>query len=109
LLPKEPKISKQAVAGTTRDMIIIILETIEIIRKPGRTTSKRIILAAHKIGLLTTEGRKKHKEKTSCKNLCQYRYCLIIGKLNNPAPLQCCRCQITEIILYMQLKLVQPL
>jgi hypothetical protein len=44
---KEPKISTQAVAGTTRDMIITILETLEIIRKPGNVISQRIIMAAH--------------------------------------------------------------
>jgi len=54
MAPKEPKISTQAVAGTTRDMIITILETLDIIRKPESATSQSIIMAAHKIGLLTT-------------------------------------------------------
>jgi len=31
-------------------------------RKPGRATSHSIIMAAHNIGLLTTWGRKKHKQ-----------------------------------------------
>ena len=66
-------------------------------------------MSAHKIGLLTTQGTKKHKEKISCKNLGQYRYCLINGMLNDLAPLQLCRCYITEILLHMHLKLVQPL
>jgi len=63
-------------------------------------------MAAHKIELLTTYGRKKHKEKILCKNLRQYRYCLINGILNDLAPLQLCRCQVTEILLHMHLKLV---
>ena len=54
MAPKEPKISKQAAAGTTRDMIITILDTLEIIRKSGSATSQSIIMAAYKIGLLTT-------------------------------------------------------
>ena len=52
--PKEPKISKHTVAGTTRDMIWTILDTLEIVRKPGIATSHSIIMAAYKIGLLTT-------------------------------------------------------
>ena len=51
---------------------------------------------------------KETQEKMSCKNLGQYRYWLIKGTLNDLAPLQLCRCYITEIILYMHLKLVQP-
>ena len=47
--------------------------------------------------------------KISCTNLSQYRHCLIGGILKNLAPLQSCRCQITEILLYMHLKLIQPL
>jgi hypothetical protein len=31
----EPKISKQTAAGTTRNMTITILQTLDIIRKPG--------------------------------------------------------------------------
>jgi hypothetical protein len=54
MLPKEAKISKQAVAGTTRNMILTILETQEIVIKPGSATSQSIIMAAHNIGLLTT-------------------------------------------------------
>jgi hypothetical protein len=53
MAPKEQKISKQADAGTTRDKILRILETLEIIRKPGSATSQIIIMAAYKIGLLT--------------------------------------------------------
>ena len=51
---KEPTISKQAVAGTTTDKIITLLETLEIIRKPGSATRQSIIMAAYKTGLLTT-------------------------------------------------------
>jgi hypothetical protein len=50
---KEPKTSKQAFAGTTRDMITTIMETLEINRKPGSVISQSIIMAAHKSGLLT--------------------------------------------------------
>jgi len=53
MAPKEPKISKKGVAGTTRDIILRILQTLEIIRKPGSATSQSIIMAAYKIGLLT--------------------------------------------------------
>jgi hypothetical protein len=34
MAPKEPKISKQAAAGTTRHITFTILETLEIIMKP---------------------------------------------------------------------------
>jgi hypothetical protein len=51
---KEPKISKQAVPGKTRDMTLTILETLQIIRKPVNATSQGIIMAAHKIELLIT-------------------------------------------------------
>jgi len=54
MVPKEPKISKQAVASTIRDIILSILQTLEIIRKPGSATSQSIIVAAYKNGLLTT-------------------------------------------------------
>jgi hypothetical protein len=54
MAPKETKISKQAAPGTTTDMTITILQTPDIIRKPGSATSQSIIKAAHKIGLLTT-------------------------------------------------------
>jgi len=49
------------------------------------------------------EGEKK---KISCKNLGQYRYCLVNGIINALAPLQPCRSPITEILRYMHLKLV---
>jgi hypothetical protein len=50
----EPKISKQAVDGATRDMILIIVEKLEIVWRPGSATSHHIIMAAYRIGLLTT-------------------------------------------------------
>ena len=53
MAPKGPKTSKQAVAGTTRDIILTILEILEIIRKPGNATSQSILMAAYKIVLLT--------------------------------------------------------
>ena len=46
--------NKHAVAGTTRDIILTILQALEIIRKLGSATSQSIIMAAYKIGLLTT-------------------------------------------------------
>ena len=52
--------------------------------------------------------QKETQGKISCMNLSQYRHCLISGILKNLSPLQSRRCQITEI-LYMHLKLVQPL
>jgi len=46
MAPKEPKISKQAAAGTTRDITLTIPETLEIIRKPGNATCQTVIMAA---------------------------------------------------------------
>jgi len=54
MAPKDPKISNNTVAGTTRDKIWTILETLEMVKKPRSATSQSIIKAAHKIGLLTT-------------------------------------------------------
>jgi len=42
------------VAGTTRDKVGTSLETLEMVTKPGSATSRSNIIAAHKIGLLTT-------------------------------------------------------
>ena len=67
----EPQITKQAVAGKTRDITLTIPETLEIIRKHGSATNQSIIMAAYKIGLLTTNGIKKHRERITCKNLGQ--------------------------------------
>ena len=61
MAPKEPKISKQAFAGKTRDITLTITETLEIICKPGCATNQSIIMAAFKNGLLTTYGIKKHR------------------------------------------------
>jgi len=94
MAPKEPKISKQADAGKTRDITLTIPETLEIICKPGSATNQSTIMAAYKIGLLTTYGIKKHRGRITCKNLGQYRYCLINGILNTLAPLQSHGCQI---------------
>jgi hypothetical protein len=58
----EPKISKQAVPGKTRDITLKIPETL---------TYQSVIMAAYKIGLLTTYGIKKHRERITCKNLDQ--------------------------------------
>jgi len=58
----EPKISKQAAVGTTKDITLTIPETLEIIRKLGNATSQSVIIAAYKSGLLTIYGTKKYKE-----------------------------------------------
>jgi len=71
MAPKEPKISKQAAAGTTRDMTLTIPETLEIIMKPGSATCQSVIMAAYEIGLLAIYGTKKHKGKITCKNFGQ--------------------------------------
>ena len=54
----------------------------------------------------STQDRIVDKEKISCKNLGQYRCCLVNGILNDVAPLQSCRCKVTKILLHMHLKLV---
>jgi len=46
MIPKEPKISKQAAASITRHITFMIPETIEIIRKLGSATSQSIIMVA---------------------------------------------------------------
>jgi len=51
---REPKISKQTAAHITRHITFTIPEALEIIRKPGSATSQSIIMAAYKIGSLTT-------------------------------------------------------
>ena len=94
MAPKEPKISKQADAGKTRDITLTIPDTLEIICKLGCATNQSIIMAAYKIGLLTTYGIKKHRRSITCKNLGQYRYCFINGILNTLAPFLSCGCQI---------------
>jgi hypothetical protein len=51
MAPKESKICKQAVAGTTWHITLTIPDTLEIIRKPGSATSHSDITVPHKIGL----------------------------------------------------------
>ena len=46
MAPKGPKIGKQKVADTRREIISTIPEKLEIIRKPGSATSQNIIVAA---------------------------------------------------------------
>jgi len=55
MAPKEPKISKQAAAGTTRHITLTIPETLNIIRKPGSAT-RHSVMAAHNNRLLTICG-----------------------------------------------------
>ena len=52
---------------------------------------------------------KGQKKKISCNKLGQYRYCLVNGIINTLALFQLCRCQITEILLYIHLKLAWSL
>jgi hypothetical protein len=59
---KEPKISKQATVGTTRDITLTIPQTLDIIRKLGNATCQSVIIAAYKSGLLIMYGTKRHKE-----------------------------------------------
>ena len=59
MAPKEPKISKQAVAGKTRDITLTIPETLEIIWNTSSATNQSTIMVAYKIGLLTTYFIKK--------------------------------------------------
>jgi len=94
MAPKEPKISKQAAAGIKSDITLTIPETTKIIREPENATSRSVITAAYKIGLMTIYGIEKHKGKFPCKNLVQYRYCLINGILNAVPPLKSCGHQI---------------
>jgi len=44
-------------------MTLIITHTLEIIRKTGSATSQSVIIAAYKIGLLTSYAIKKQEEK----------------------------------------------
>jgi hypothetical protein len=43
-------------------------------------------MAAYNIGLLTTYGIQKHRQRITCKNLGQYRYCFLNGILNRLTP-----------------------
>jgi hypothetical protein len=56
---KEQTIRKLAVVGT-RDITLIITETLEIIRN---ASSQNVIIAAYKIRLLTIYSLKKQEEK----------------------------------------------
>jgi hypothetical protein len=63
MAPNEPKIGKQAAAGITRHITIIIPGTIEIIKKLRSATIQSVKMAAYMIGLLTIYSTKKRKEK----------------------------------------------
>jgi hypothetical protein len=67
MAPKETKISKQAAAGITRHITFTIPETLEIIMKPQNAKCQSVNMASHLIGLLAVYGKKKHKEKITCK------------------------------------------
>jgi hypothetical protein len=78
---KDPKYVNKQLLKKTRDITLTITETLEIITKPGNATNQSIITIAYKIGLLSTYGIKKQKDRITCKNLGQYRYCLILEYL----------------------------
>jgi hypothetical protein len=59
MAPKEPKISKQAAAGTTRHITLTIPETFEIIMKPENATCQSVVTAAYNTALLNNHGTKK--------------------------------------------------
>jgi hypothetical protein len=75
MAPKEYKISKQAAAATTSAITLTIPERLEIIRKSGSATTQ-----CHYGTIkdwIDDHTWYKHKEKITCKNSGQYRYCLI--------------------------------
>jgi hypothetical protein len=59
MAPKEPKISKQAAAGTTRHITFTIPDILEIIMKPGSATFQSVIMAAYSNGLLAIQTLRK--------------------------------------------------
>jgi hypothetical protein len=61
-----------AAAGITTQIIFTIPETPEISMKPQTATCQSGIMASYKIGLLTIYGKKKYKEKITCKKF----YCI---------------------------------
>jgi hypothetical protein len=71
MAPKEPQISKQAAADTTRHITLIIPETLEIIRKPGGAKCQSVILTAYNTALLNIYCIKKYKEKIISKKFGQ--------------------------------------
>ena len=101
MAPKDHVISKLAVASTTRGKIWTILETLEL-------ASVEIIIhyGSTQDSIVDNLRYKGQKKIISCKNLGRYQYWLVNGIINTLAPLQPCRCQITEILLYIHLKLV---
>ena len=70
------------------DITITIRETLEIIRKSGSATGQGIIMAAQNSGFLNKCGVKKHKNKTTSKNLGLYKCPVLNGIFFNPAPPQ---------------------
>jgi len=86
---RETKISKRRAASTIWDITLTIPETLEIITKCGMASSQSIIMAAYDTGFLSNYSIKKHKNKITCNNLGQKRYCLtteylIIWHLSSP-------------------------
>jgi hypothetical protein len=92
MAPKEPKLSKQAAAVTTRHITFTILDTLEIIRKSGNATRQNVIMAAYKIRLLNMHGTKKRKKILSVRT--EVGRGRVKGLYYNLAPLQACGCQI---------------
>jgi len=71
--PKESKISKQAVASTTRHKTLTIPDTLGIIMKPGSATSQSIIIDTARLYYRPSYIIKKHKENIMCKYLDRQR------------------------------------
>jgi hypothetical protein len=68
MAPKEPKISKQADAGTTTDITFTIPEILEIIRKLGNATCQ-CQYGSIKVWIVDQTWYNKTQEKTTYKNL----------------------------------------
>jgi hypothetical protein len=51
MAPKDSKICKHTVVGSTMHITLTIPDTLEIITKPGSATSQSVIIAPYKIGL----------------------------------------------------------
>jgi hypothetical protein len=68
MAPREYKICKQSTASITRHITFIIPDTLEIMRKHENSTCWSVIVAAYKIGLLTSYGIKKQKKKLPVRN-----------------------------------------
>jgi hypothetical protein len=69
MAPKEPKLCKQAVAGTTRHVTFAIPDTLEIIRKPGNAIRQSNIKASIQDWIVEHAWYKETQGNIICKNL----------------------------------------